>query len=75
MCESFLLLSRSHAHRKGLRGAASFLENVLVYELLRFTSGELIADDPEYSRELFEGFCGHGFALLDMQGCAEARHC
>ena len=59
---------------KAFEEAPPFPHDVPVYELPRFTLAKLISNDPEQSRELFEGFRAHGFALLDMQGCAEGEN-
>lgn len=56
---------------KAFEAVAPFPEDVSVYELPRLLLSKLLSNDPEQSRELFASFQAHGFALLDLQGCAE----
>ncbi|CAD6587020.1 MAG: hypothetical protein ASARMPRED_002975 [Alectoria sarmentosa] len=56
---------------KAFEAVAPFPEEVSVYKLPRLLLSKLLSDDPEQSRELFASFRAHGFALLDMQGCAK----
>jgi hypothetical protein len=58
---------------KAFEAVPPFPDDVPVYELPRLLLSKLISNDPEQSRELFESFRTHGFALLDMQGCAEGE--
>lgn len=50
-----------------------FPDDVPVYELPRLTLSKLVSNDAEQSKELFQSFREHGFALLDMQGCEEGE--
>jgi len=50
-----------------------FPDDVPVYELPRLSLRKLMADDSLQSSALFETFRTHGFALLDLQGCAEGE--
>ena len=58
---------------KAFEAVPPFPDDIPIYELPRFSLSKLISNDPEQSRELFEGFRSHGFALLDLQGCAEGE--
>lgn len=58
---------------KAFEAVPPFPDDVPVYELPRLSLSKLISDDPEQSRELFDSFRTHGFALLDMQGCVEGE--
>lgn len=58
---------------KAFEAVPPFPDDIPVYELPRFSLSKLISNDLEQSRELFEGFRSHGFALLDLQGCAEGE--
>jgi isopenicillin N synthase-like dioxygenase len=50
-----------------------FPEDVPVYELPRLSLAKLISNDAAQSKELFETFRIHGFALLDMNTCPEGE--
>jgi hypothetical protein len=50
-----------------------FPDDVPVYELPRLSLSKLISNEAEQSRALFDTFRTHGFALLDMQGCAQGE--
>lgn len=50
-----------------------FPDNVPTYNLPRLMLSKLISNDLEQSRLMFDTFQEHGFALLDMQDCAEGR--
>jgi len=50
-----------------------FPSDIPVYELPKLSLNSLINDDSTESAKLFQTFREHGFALLDMQGCAEGE--
>ena len=58
---------------KAFEAVAPFPDNVPVYKLPCFSLSKLISNDPEQSRELFESFREHGFALLNLQDCAKGE--
>lgn len=58
---------------KAFEAVAPFPEDVPVYELPRLMLSKLISNDPSQSRELLDTFQEHGFALLDLQDCAEGK--
>ena len=51
----------------------AFPDNVPVYELPRLSLAKLISNDAAQSKELFETFRAHGFALLDMNTYPEGK--
>lgn len=51
----------------------AFPKDVQVYELPRLSLAKLISNDAAQSKELFETFRTHGFALLDMNTCTEGK--
>lgn len=58
---------------KAFAAIPPFPDDVPTYELPRLLLSKLISDDAEQSKELFDSFTTHGFALLDMRGCAEGE--